>query len=300
MNRQEQLLKMWNNHKKAIVVNGHGVLSNARRFRIVPPDVALMFLAEPGTCMNINTGLGVQNKFFTSASRFRNFLTGGRSGGVQYKHVTNILSRTHLPGDRYPNMNVQLEPNATYPTMGFIKKIPMRHSRAVPTFKETVGPLKPKMYTLSKLLRGRKGIVVVSACRENPNVNRSRSVLNLPTNAYRFTPRKKQPRGTRYSAIIRATPMFKPRPGVTWLSMVQPKTSVFKKKGDRTKVLRKLRTIVYGKPSSEPFRKLLSRLKLPANITLKKEFELLKRHWKKPPGNVTVLRSGKPVAKNVS
>jgi len=289
---------MWNQSKKAIVVNGHGVLSNARRLHRVPPGVALMFLAEPGTCMNINTGLGVQNKFFTSAQKFRNFLMGGRSGGVQYKHVTNILSRTHLPGNLYPNMKIQLEPNATYPTMGFIKKIPTRHSRAVPTFEETVGPLKPKLYVLSKLLQGRKGIVVVSACRENPNTNRS--VLNLPTNAYKFTARKRQARGTRYGEVIRRTPMFKARPGVTWLSMVQPRTSVFIKKGNRTKALQKLRTVVYKSEKSGTFRKLLSRLKLPANITQKKEFELLKKHWKKSPVGVTILRSGKPVAKNVS
>ena len=299
MNRQEELLKMWDKHKRAIVVNGHGVLSNARSMRTVPPGVALMFLAEPGTCMNINTGLGVQNKFFTSKEKFLNFLKGGRGGGVQYKHVTNILSRTHLPGNKYPNMKIQLEPNKTYPTMGFIKKIPTRHSKAVPTFKETVGPMKPKLYVLSKLLQGRKGIVVVSACRENPNT--TRSVFNIPTNVYKNTARKRQPRWTPYSAIIRATPMFKARPGVTWLSMIQPKTGIFKKKTDRTKAFQKLRTIVYGgEQKSGTFRSLLSRLRLPANITQKKEFELLKRHWKKSPTNVTVLRSGKPIGKNVS
>jgi len=298
MNRQAELLKLWDARKKAIVVNGHGVLSNARSFRTVPPGVALLFLAEPGTCMNIETGLGVQNKFFTSQAKFRNFLKGGRSGGVQYKHVTDILSRAHLPGNRYPDMKIKLEPNSTYPTMGFIKKIPTRHSRAVPTFKETAGPMKPKLYVLSKLLQGRKGIVVISACRENPHT--TRSVFNIPTNVFKDTPRKRQQRWTPYSAIIRATPMFKARPGVTWLSMVQPRTGIFKKKTDRTKAFQKLRTAVYTEQKTGTFRNLLSRLRLPANITQKKEFELLKRHWRKPPVGTTVLRSGKSVAKNVS
>lgn len=301
MNRQEELLKMWDKRKKAIVVNGHGVLSDARRFRSVPPGVALMFLTEPGACMNIETGLGVQNKFFTSASKFRNFLKGGRRAGVQYKHVTNILSRTHLPGNKYPNMNIQLEPNVTYPTMGFIKKVPTKHSRAVPTFRNTVGPMKPNLHSLSSLIRGRKGIVVVSACRENPSA--SRSVFNIPTNVFKTTPRKRHPRGTTYSAIIRATPVFKARPGVTWLSMIQPKTGIFKKKSDRTKAFQKLRTAVYGGArKTGSFRNLLRRLKLPADITVarRREFELLKKHWKKSPTGVTVLRSGKVVPKNVS
>jgi hypothetical protein len=96
--------------------------------------------------------------------------------------------------------------------------------------------------------------------------------------------------------------MFKARPGVTWLSMIQPRTGIFKKKTDRTKAFQKLRTAVYTEQKTGTFRNLLKRLKLPADITVarRREFELLKKHWRRPPTGVTVLRSGKPVAKNVS
>jgi hypothetical protein len=300
MNRQAELLKLWNNRKKAIVINGHGVLSDPSHLKTVPPGVAVMFLSETGSCMNINTGLGVQNKFFRSQANFRNFLQGGRRNGVQYKHVTDILSRTHLPGNKYPDMDLHLEPNKYYPTMGYIKTVPMRHSRAVPTFRETRGPLCPKPYLLSKLLHQRKGIVVVSACRDNPNIPNNKKVFNLPTNACKTTSRKRQPRGTEYGNIIRRTPVFKARSGVTWLSMVQPGTRVYKKKVSRVKAFNKLRKSVYLPEKQGTFRNLLKKLDLPANMTLarKKEFELLRRHYVKPPKNMTTLRSGKQIGKN--
>ena len=298
--RQNKLLELWNKRKKAIIVNGHGVLSDPNHLKTVPPGVAVMFLAEPGTCMNIGTGLGVHNKFFTSREKFRNFLQGGRAGGVQYKHVTNIHSRTHLPGNKYPDMQIQLEPNKEFPTMGYIKKVPSRSSAAVPLFSETVGPLKPKLYTLSKLLATRKGIVVVSACRDNPNASNERKVMNLPTNnMFRYDPKKRMPRGTRYGKIIRDTPFFKPRKGVTWLHMMRPKAirTTTKKPSPRKKQFEKLRRAVYSSKVQKkvPFRTLLTKLRLPANMTIvqKKEFETLRKHWSKPPNSIKRLRSGK-------
>jgi hypothetical protein len=298
MNRQEKLLQIWKQKHQAIIINGHGTLSNPKNLQTVPNNVVLLFLAKPGTCMNIPSGLGIQNKFFTSKNKFENFLKGGASSDTQYHHVANILSRTHLPGNKYPNMTVSLVPNKMYPTMGYIKKVPTRRSTSVPRFLETNGPIRPESYTLSKLLKGRKGVVVVSACRHNPNQNKT--VFNIPVN-FKNTSRLLVPRKSKYSNIILKTPYFKSRPGVLHLKMVEAKpfTKKVKNPPQRTMYFKKLSQMVYHSgDTKKSFRKLMALLPANMSVVQKKKFEMLQKHFKSGPTDVRIHRSGLITPKN--
>jgi len=300
---QQRLLNMWALKKKAIVINGHGVLSNTEGLKKVPKGVALMFLARPGTCMNIATGLGVHNKFFTSRAKFKNFLESGRQGNVQYHHVTNILARTHFENNTYPDMFVQIEPNKHYPTMGYIKTVPSRGAAAVPRFSETTGPLKPNMYKLSNLIKRRQGIVVVSACRQNPNIPNGGYVPNLPPKSYRTAHRRPMPRGTSFGKVILNTPYYQSKKGTNWLGAVQAvhRGRLKKKPSVRIKQFMQLSKLVYSGAAGRPktFRKALA--SLPANISevQKKKFAMLMKNFKKAPEG-REHRSGLWTSKNVS
>jgi hypothetical protein len=179
--------------------------------------------------MNINTSLGIQNKYFTSNRAFRNFLSGGRIGPNQYHYVANVLSKTHLPGNTYPNMHIELTPNKTRKTMGFLKKIPTRPTAANLTLNNLRNRnFKPGTYRLSNIVKHYgPGVYVVSACRANPN--ESRTIMNLPRGVF-ASPIKPQSRGTKFGRLIRSLPVFQPRKGVQWakLKATEP-TGAFKR-----------------------------------------------------------------------
>jgi hypothetical protein len=235
MNRQHQLLKLFHNSKnQATLINGHGELYNSSGHKTVPEGKAIVFLAEPGTCMNIPVSLGIQNRYFTSARNFKTFLTGNRRGPNQYHHVSDILSRTSLAGNKYINMSINLRPDKKYKTMGFIKKIPTRPTAQNLTLANLRYPnLKPASRKLSQIVdQGESGIYVVSACRMNPN--NSRQIMNLPKGGYYINAIKPQSRYTKFGKLIRSLPIHKPRPGVRWNKLLplhpkgQYKRSVFR------------------------------------------------------------------------
>ena len=225
VNRQRRLLNLYAaTKKKTTLINGHGVLFDSNALHIVPNKRAIVFLAEPGACMNINTSLGIQNKYFTSNRNFRNFLSGGRRGLDQHHHVADVLSRTHLPGNTYPNMRIELTPNRTRKTMGFLKNIPTKPTAANLTLNNLRNRnFVPGTYRLSNIVdHYGPGVYVVSACRANPE--ETRDIMNLPRGAF-VTPIKPQSRGTSFGRLIRTLPVFKPRKGVQWskLKGVEPK-----------------------------------------------------------------------------
>ena len=305
-NRERRLLNMWaGGVGKAIVINGHGVLSNSEKLKKVPKGVALMFLAQPGTCMNINTGLGVHSKFFTSINKFTNFLKSGRSGGHQYHHVTNILARTHFENNQYPNMQIQIEPNKEHATMGYIKTVPSRGASAVPKFSETVGHLKPNMYKLSNIISRRKGIVVVSACRQNPNVPNSRTVYNIPPKSYRTMGRHPMLRGTSFGSVILDTKYYKSKKGLNSLGAMQAvaRGLTKKKQSSRESQFKQLSRIVYSGAVHKPklFRRAISSFPANMSVVQQKLFNRLRKHYKKPPtAGARKHRSGLWTSKNVS
>jgi hypothetical protein len=176
--RETKVLSIFEKHG-AVVVDGHGQLVDS--YATVPKGTAIMFLAETGKCMNITTGLGIQNKFFTSVNGLINFMKSGRgpNGTTIYHHVSDILSKTFFEGDRYIDMDIHLKPDRRYASMGFMKVLPTGPSHEVPLFKNLIGPIKPGVYRLSDLLKTKKGgVFIVSACRVIPNAG-NRSYFNL-------------------------------------------------------------------------------------------------------------------------
>ena len=215
--RQRKLLNLFSKqHKKAILINGHGVTVGPTK--TVPPNVAILFLAESGKCMNIPTSLGIQNKFFTSKQKFKNFLTGGRGSrnNKHYHHVTDILARTELQNNTYLNMEINLTPNKIYKTMGYIKKVPTRPIQENVKLKNLASNNFNKgHHRLSNIItKLGNGIYVVSACRGIPNSENNREIFNIVPGEFTATALKRLPRGTPISTAIIEQPIHSARKGV--------------------------------------------------------------------------------------
>jgi len=231
--RQRRLLNLFSKQdKKAILINGHGHTIGPEKN--VPPNVAILFLAESGKCMDIGTSLGIQNKFFTSKQKFKNFLTGGRGprNNKHYHHVTDILARTSLEGNKYLNMNIHLTPNTNFKTMGYVKKIPTRPTRENVKLKHLASTNFNKgAHQLSNIIaKLGNGIYVVSACRSIPEEESNRFLLNIVPSEFPTTALKRLPRGTPISSAIIAQPIRSARKGVKSGGMLSPVGKFTRKK----------------------------------------------------------------------
>jgi hypothetical protein len=162
--------------KGAYLVDAHGVLSSPNNIKkIVPDNTVIYFLAQPGFCLYIPTTLGIQNEFFTSKNKLFNFLyragnAVNKPRNINLTNVSNIDTRIKIPGDKYLNMNVYIEPNKRRPTMGYVKPLPTITSDKIPTFKNVI-PLRSGRYRLSELLKDHfpgGGVFIISACRAIP------------------------------------------------------------------------------------------------------------------------------------
>jgi len=168
--------------KGAYLVDAHGMLASPDKIRkIVPDNTVIYFMAQPGYCLNIPTTLGIQNKFFTNKQKLFNFLyragnAVNKKGNVNFTNVSNIDTRIKVPGAKYLNMNVNIEPDKTWPTMGYIKMLPTTTSNKIPSFKNII-PLRAGRYRLSELLQDKfpsGGVFIISSCRAIPNNNVTR------------------------------------------------------------------------------------------------------------------------------
>lgn len=223
--RQRRLLNLFSQQdKKAILINGHG--TTVGPIKNVPPNVAILFLAESGKCIDIGASLGIQNKFFTSKQKFKNFLTGGRGprNNKHYHHVTDILAKTSLEGNTYLNMNIHLTPNTNFKTMGYVKKIPTRPTREQVKLKHLASTNFNKgAHKLSNIItKLGNGIYVVSACRSIPDEESNRFLLNIVPSEFPTTALKRLPRGTPISSAIIAQPTRFARKGVKPGGMLSP------------------------------------------------------------------------------
>ena len=142
----------------------------------VPANTVIFFLAEPGYCLNIPSTLGIQNEFFTSKDKLYNFLyragnAVNKKRNVNINYVHNIDTRIKVPGDKYLDMHVIIQPDKKWPTMGYVKKLPTKPSHEIPLIKNVVA-LPAGDYLLSELLETRfkrGGVFIISSCRAIPN-----------------------------------------------------------------------------------------------------------------------------------
>ena len=220
--RQRELLNLFKNQKKATLVNGHGETIGPEK--TVPSGVAILFLSDIGKCMDIESGIGIHNKFFTSKQKFKNFLTGGRGprNNKHFHHVTDMLSKAKLPNNKYLNMTIDITPNKKYKSMGHIRQLPVRPISHVVTLKNlsnnnlTVG----KKLLSNIIQKHGKGVYVISACRAIPNNQNSRLLLNVAPDSF-ANPVLRLKRGT---PLVLGTDTFHlPRKGARPGVMLEPK-----------------------------------------------------------------------------
>ncbi len=208
--REKFLLKYFENHPNRVrLVDGHGVLKGGRK--IVPKDTVIMFLSKVGYCMAINAGRSIHKKYFESNTGLIKFFKSGNTNRRNH-HVTDIMSRTYLPGTVYQDLSVKIVPEPGEPTMGFLKKLPLKRKNLPPLLGNTVGPTKKDKYLLSKIIRaGGPGIYIVSACRVSPyNMynNNNDIPINLPMGKFGY----RNPYG-RYAKISRSIKRLHSKPG---------------------------------------------------------------------------------------
>ena len=220
--RQRELLNLFKQTKKATLVNGHGETIGPEK--TVPSGVAILFLSDIGKCMDIESGIGIHNKFFTSKQKFKNFLTGGRGprNNKHFHHVTDMLSKAKLPNNKYLNMTIDITPNKKYKSMGHIRQLPVRPISHVVTLKNlsnnnlTVG----KKLLSNIIQKHGKGVYVISACRAIPNNQNSRLLLNVAPDSF-ANPVLRLKRGT---PLVLGTDTFHlPRKGARPGVMLEPK-----------------------------------------------------------------------------
>lgn len=220
-NREAKIIRTYEEHG-AKLVSAHGVLTGTKA--IVPEDTVVMFLSEPGYCMLVSAGASVSSTFFESRTGLLQFFSsGGRY--KNYKHVSDILKRTHFEGQEYLDMHLEFkDPNVK--SFGFIRKLPLtrreiimnnlKRKEQVPTFAETTGTLVHgstlKLSTVLK--RSGPGVYIVSACRVSPYKSKNVPV-NVPhPNYWPYIKPVPRPRSGTIANLIKSVPKSLPKSGV--------------------------------------------------------------------------------------
>ena len=220
--REETIFKTFQEHG-ARLVDAHGVLTGTKAR--VPPDTVIMFLTEPGYCILTRAVRRVSSNFFETKRGLEDFF---RSGGDRrnYKHVSDILKRTHFAGQEYLDMFLDFK-DPTNKTIGFIKKLPLTRRQLIydhlhnkgsePTYAETVGPsVQGQMLKLSTILKRRgPGVYVITSCRVSPHVKRNLPMNTPHSSSWPFVKPVSRPRSGVISKLIKSIPKSLPKPGVS-------------------------------------------------------------------------------------
>jgi hypothetical protein len=239
-NRETRIIKTFENHG-ARLVDAHGALTGTKE--VVPSDTVIMFLSEPGYCILLRTARKVSADFFENKEGLVRFF---KSGGNRrnYKHVSDILKRTHFPGQEYLDTDLTFE-DPVSKSLGYVKKLPLSRQQIIynhlfdreqtPTFAETAGPfVHGKRLKLSKIIKdGGPGVYIVSSCRVSPYLLKlppSKLPTNVPHPEYwpYINPIPKQKHG-KIAKLIKSIPKSAPKAGVKRiLKMSHPESRNYK------------------------------------------------------------------------
>ena len=227
-NREEYIVKYFTNYpNKAYLINAHGQMKNTK-IVTVPEKTVIIFLAKARYCMNAKTGTLVQQKYFTSKKNILSFLKSGEDER-NIHHVGDILTRTYIPGMKYPDLTITLVPDTKIRTMGFIKKLPtlvplVNKPNKPPQYKNTIGPVEPGEYKLSDLVAQRSGLYIISTCRIGNNERNNAVPMNTIQGENGNYDAKQPARFSALRNLVESLPKLKSKPGGTRKTKMPPRT----------------------------------------------------------------------------
>lgn len=224
-NIETRVLGVYKKHG-ARLVESHGSLATRTQTKnvatIVPDDTVVILMVKPGECMYSGAGRLIADEFFKSNTGLRSFFKGG--GGTKWHHVANSQSRTFLAGQKIPSIFLTFK-DATYPSLGYVWKLPMTRSKTVSldNMLHEPAPARSEIYTgvthgnsylLSSVLRilG-PGVYIVTACLPPGNINNNRLTgVSAPRKNWGGSqPAARSKERTRYGPYTK--PLRPPRPG---------------------------------------------------------------------------------------
>lgn len=177
--RQRELRRIFEQHG-AYLVDGHGsyptYTTNAglvlQKPDLVSPGVdrAVIYLAEPGKCMFIQTGRILSDRYFRTRTGILEFLSGkAERAGV---HHADISRRAFVGGmDEFYDSYVDLKPAANAPSFGYVYKLPLRDPLALTNLTKNRVPKRNEVLNfgrmktwVSDIIHRRPGVYIINSC----------------------------------------------------------------------------------------------------------------------------------------
>lgn len=213
----------------AKLIEAHGSLVKTNTAQpVVPDDTVIIFLSKFGQCMSLRGARLLGNEYFRTEAGLVRFFHGeaGRLG----IHHGEILSRTRLPGDRYPDVWLTFS-DENNPGFGYVWSLPTRYKRPEnfnPNYPANIQILnrtlhESRMHLSDVINRLGRGVYIVAAClvAENQIEPMNRIPYNLPR------PYKARPARLSSTAMAYAENIFgktRPRPGSRIRTRFLPRT----------------------------------------------------------------------------
>lgn len=203
----------------AILLDAHGSLGaatnrSASKFAVVPDNTVVIFLSRFGMCASMTHLRAFENKYFTSEAGIKRFLSGHAASLGE--HFGNAGLRTYLPGQEYPNANLEFF-DSNYKDLGYAWKLPkpvshelvLEHKNLIkaPQAQDvytSIGHSPHAKYFLDNVIRilG-PGVYIVSSCLIPYNQLRNTNLaFNAPRNTGHYAPPRMTKNAAPYKKLI--------------------------------------------------------------------------------------------------
>jgi len=214
--RRDSLLKIYNEARAsyghgAYLIEGHGHYPLYKRSHQhegyilqrpdpidVPPNKAVIYLAEPGKCMWITTGRQLGSRYFGSESGIKDFISG--KAELEGVHHADISRKAFVPGDKYLDSKVSLKPKNSEPAFGYVWKLPIEFKRMEsdkylrkdfePRRGDVIGFSRSSWWVSDIVRMGPPGVYIVSSCLDAGPIPTSYNWPEAPVGYFPPAPKK--------------------------------------------------------------------------------------------------------------